>query len=334
MITNYSKRHAWSIGVAMLCRSRVAIWVLVMVASTCTFAAYGCGGSSATVMLARQVGREVLLLPILRGGAAGWCITVVSGDGCQIDRLKRGPILAEFWIVERGKSQAEGFAVTTSAVTAVEIRGSRPVSTRREPGLPQGLRALVVTARGAWAPEVKTPSLFGQPPHMAPSHLPRFIPLNRDGKPLPRDNEEGSLVNQPRRGKGWKPPASEPAGACELRTVELHRLVTNAGFVVTHATPVDDLFGRPFLSCASTSYSLQGWPIVASVLLDARHPGSRPARLPHMRVVAGSGDVFDALGSNGPMVARRIPGAWLVVSGGYGEARRQRLLKHLRAAVA
>ena len=324
---------------ASRCRSLGARCALVMVACAGVVVLSGCGSSSASVVVARWAGREVLLLPIVRGGAAGWCITVVPGGGCPVSRLKRGPILAEFWVSEGGRNHAEGFALTTSVVTAVAVHGSRPVATRRERGMPLGLREVAVKIHGTWAPEVETPPLFGKR-HMVPAHLPRFTPMDRGGMPLAQNDEEGSLVAHELAGKGWSPPAPEPTGACELHAAESHGLVTNAGFVITHPEPLNDLFGsatelfgRPFLSCASTSYSLKGWPIVASVLLDARDPGTSPAPLPHTRAVARSKDVFDALSSNGPIVARRVPGAWLVVSGGEGEAQRQMLLEHLRATV-
>jgi hypothetical protein len=305
----------------------------VVTACVCTFSMCGCGASSATVVATPWAGVEVLLLPILRGGTSGWCITVTPGGGCPISRLKHGPLIAEFWIGEGGKDHAEGFALTTSAVAAVTVNGSKPLMTHREPGLPQGLRAIAVKVHGVWAPEVETPSLFGRPPHKAPAGLPYFTPLDRAGKPLPQGGEEGPLVENELAGRSWSPPAPEPTGACQLRAAQLHGLVTNAGFVVTRAKPVDGPFGRPFLSCASASYSLEGWPMVGSVLLDARQPGSRPALLPGMRAVASSTGVFDALGSNGPMVARRVPGAWLVVSGGEGEAQRRMLLEHLHVSV-
>ncbi len=331
MTTNYRKR--WQRSLARFRRSRGAAWGAAMVAFASALAMCACGGSSATVVATQQEGVEVLLLPVLRGGAAGWCITVVAGGGCPISRLKHGPIVAEFWIVEGAKNHAKGFALTTSAVTAVTVDGSRPVATRHEPGLPQGMRATVVAIHGAWAPEVKVPSLFGRSPHEALARLPRFTPLDGAGKPLAQKNEEGPLVEHELAGRSWRPPAPEPTGACELRTVRLQGLVTNAGFVVMRAKAVNGLIGRPFLSCASTSYSLGGWPMVGSVLVDARRPGSRPGSLPGMRAVVGSTGVFDALGSNGPMMARRIPGAWLVVSGGDGEAQRRTLIDHLRATV-
>jgi hypothetical protein len=309
------------------------VWTAAMVACISVMAMVGCRESSATVVATRWTGVKVRLLPILRGGAAGWCIAVNPGGGCPISRLKRGPIVVEFWVGEGAQNHAEGFALTTSAVTRVTVSGGRPIATRRAPGLPQGLRAVAVKVRGAWAPEVETPSLFGRPPHLAPKGLPRFTPLDRTGKLLTQRNEEGPLVESELAGRSWSPPAPEPAGACGLRAGRLHGLVTNAGFVVTRARPVDSFFGRPFLACASASYSLDGWPMVGSVLLDARQPGIRPGWLPGMRPVAGPLGIFDALGSNGPMVARRVRGAWLVVSGGKGETQRRTLLEHLRATV-
>jgi hypothetical protein len=346
MTTNYRGCRR---SLMTFCGSHGVVWAATMVFCMCVLAMFGCGESSATVVATRWAGVEVMLMPILRGGATGWCITVIPGGGCPIFRLKRGPIVAEFWIGGTGvkpivtentipentepTDRAEGFALTTSAVAAVAVSGSRPIATRSEQGLPQGLRAVAVKVHGAWAPEVETPSLFGRPPHKAPKGLPRFTPLDGAGKPLAQNNEEGPFVEPELAGRSWSPPAPEPAGACGLRDAQLHGLVTNAGFVVTRAEPVSGLFGRPFLSCASASYSLKGWPLVGSVLLDARQPGTQPGSLPGMRAVTGSTGVFDALGSNGPMVARRVPGAWLVVSGGEGEAQRRTLLEHLRVSI-
>jgi hypothetical protein len=347
MITNSDK--GWRTSLSAFCRTRSAILVAIVAwACASTFVVCGCGESSAAIVTTRQSGLEVLLLPVLRGGAAGWCIAVAPGGGCPISRLKNGPIVAENWIAGGGvksigagnairantepSDRAEGFALTTSQVAAVAVDGSRPIATRRGPGLPQGLREVVVRVHGAWAPEVEKPSLFGRPPHMAPAGLPRFTPLRRAGAPLTQRSEEGPLAVHELAGRSWSPPAAEPAGACQLRTSQLHGLVMEAGFVVTRATPVSGLFGQPLLSCASESYTFKGWPMVASVLLDARQPGSQPGPLPRMRGVTGSAGVFYALGSNGPMVARRVTGGWLVVSGGDGEAQRLTLLGHARAA--
>jgi hypothetical protein len=330
MTTNY-ERYRQTLATASIRPGAVRMAAVMACASA--FAMCGCGESSATVTAIRQAGAEVRFVPVLTGGVAGWCITGAAGAGCPISRLMRGPIVAEFWIAEGARNRAEGFAVTTSEAAAVSVAGSRSITTRREPTLPLGLRAVAVKIQGAWAPEVETPSLFGRPPHRAPEGLPRFTSLDRAGKPLVQNREEGPFVTHEVAGRSWSRPAAEPAGACGLRSVPLRGLVANAGFVVTHATPSNGLLGRPFLSCVSTSYSLKGWPLVGSVLVDANRPGARPGLLPGMHPVVGYPRMFDALGSNGPMVARRVSGGWLVVSGGEGEAQRRTLLEHLHSTV-
>ncbi len=122
MTTNYKRCRR---SLATFCRSRGAAWAPAMIACASALVMCGCGESSATVMVTRQAGAEVLLLPVLRGGAAGWCITVAPGGGCPIFRLKRGPIVAEFWIGEGASNRAEGFALTTGAVAAVAVDGEQ-----------------------------------------------------------------------------------------------------------------------------------------------------------------------------------------------------------------
>lgn len=102
---------------------------------------------------------------------------------------------------------------------------------------------------------------------------------------------------------------------------------------MTRATHMADVIGRPFLSCASTSYSYEGWPLVAAILLDAGHPGSMPASLPAMTALPGHPGVFAAPVAEGQALARRIKGAWLAVAQGHNLAQRLMLLDHLSAFV-
>jgi hypothetical protein len=316
-------------------------------ASMSVFAIAGCGNASATVVATRQADTQVLLLPVLTGGSVGWCITVAVGGGCPVSRLKRGPIIAEYWTSAPGvraigaedsgppkrgaMNRADGFALTTSNVAAVAVDGSGSITTRREPGLPHGVRAVVLRVQGAWAPEVKVPSLFGRPPHEAPAGLPHLIPLDRTGARIPQQSEVGASAIQEIPGRSWKRPASAPRGPCQLRSAPLRDLVANAGFVSTRPKPVRGLIGRPFLSCASNSYSLEGWQLVASVLLDAGHPGSTPAPLPAMRPVSGHPGLVEAPVAEGQALARRIPGAWIVVARGKSLRQRLTVLEHLQA---
>ena len=53
---------------------------------------------------------------------------------------------------------------------------------------------------------------------------------------------------------------------------------------------------------------------MAAVLLDAERPGTDPPRLPAIQALAGHPGLFEAPSSEGRVVARRIPGAWLVAT--------------------
>jgi hypothetical protein len=318
-------------GLTRALRHWEATIVVVLYASAAVM--LGCGDSSARVVAKRISDVEVMMLPFLRGGMAGWCITMAAGGGCPVSVLKSGPIVAEWWLSPSGSKRAEGFALTKEDVAGVLVGDSRRIDTLRARSLPQDWRAVVVKIRGRWAPEVLTPSLFGRPPHKAPVRLPRFIPVNAAGEVVKGSNEHNSLAYATVAGKSWRRPSIPPGGPCELRSSDLVGLTAQAGFVISRATSVNDLIGDSFLSCASTTYSFDGWPLVSSVLMNARHPGVLPGRLPRMRMIIGFPGTFEALGSNGPMVARRISQAWLVVSGGRGLQQRLMVLQHLRASV-
>lgn len=322
----------------------------MILATLCALAISGCAGSSVRFSVAPQAVVPVEVLPVLADGTVGWCVTTIKvGGGCPVGRLKRGPIIAEQWFGTGGvrvtgpgnetatdgeaNVGAEGFALTTANVAAVAVNGRGAIVTRREPGLPSGLRAVVVKVHGAWAHEVKVPSLFGRPPHEAPAALPRFTPLDHADKPMEQKNEPGfsPIVEIP--GQRWKRPEKRPPRPCSIRSSGLRGLVAQGGFVVNRAKPVNGLIGRPFLSCATTSYSLGKAHLVAGVLLDADQPGTSPGSLPGMQRVGGSPGVFAALSSTGAIAARRVPKAWLVVGGGQDEQQRLTVLARLRATV-
>jgi len=89
------------------------------------------------------------------------------------------------------------------------------------------------------------------------------------------------------------------------------------------------LTGHAFLSCIDTEYHLHGWPLKATLLLDAAHPRTRAAALPDWKSGPGAPGFF----SEGGLTARRFANAWLVVKQGSGLAQRMRLLRHLSATV-
>jgi hypothetical protein len=288
-----------------------------------------CSCSGASTVTARN--DEVLLLPHLDAGWAGWCLVRLSSSegGCPVVRSNR-PILAETWSSGDSPSVTTGYAVTTSEVRSVSIDGSPPIPTRAETALPSELRTVVVEVRGG---------SFGESPP------PRFRPLNARREVIPQATQvirdqtqisEPLAVTVPTR--RVSNPAQATFGICRIAASRVAGLTMKGGSVVTRVGSYSGLVGQGFLSCASTSYDVSGWPMLAGVLVDASRPGTTPPALPGMRPLRGEPGIFQTAGSERPApegdwLARRVRGGWLVVSG--AEPRqRLTLLKHLRATVA
>ena len=266
----------------------------------------------------RAVRASVFVLPDITGGSVGWCITEAPGLGCVM-QVFRGPIVAEAWYGQSPPPRTEGFALTTSKVATVSVDGDLAIPTHREPQLPDGLRAVVVRA-----PRLRL-GLGLKKLH--------FTPFDQRGRPMMQATGEGVPASTIAQGRGWTKPQPEPPGICALASSHVVGLTTSAGFVVTRVGHFAHLIGQPFLSCASNSYSLDGWQLVGSVLINAANPGSTPAALPGMTPLPGHPGVFQALAAEGEMLAQRIPGAWLVVARGSGNEQRLRLLEHLHGTV-
>jgi hypothetical protein len=270
-------------------------------------------------------GGAVLLVPEVNAGVAGWCLSTPPEGGCARGR-SRPPVVAETW--SGGSTGATGYALTTSAVRSVSIDGGAVIATHEQSGLPDGLRGVSVEIAGL-DPERE--------------RLPRFTPLNAAGDVIPqaagRGNEisRGTLaVEVPVR--SVSDPARPQSGACRIIAEGLGQVTVQGGSVVTVVKTYSGLIGEGYISCASTSYTVDGWPLLASVLLDAAHPGTSPRPLPDMRPLKGHVGMFYAPGPEGSsfeggLVARRIPGAWLVVSRAKLQ-QRVSLLEHLHALVS
>jgi hypothetical protein len=108
------------------------------------------------------------------------------------------------------------------------------------------------------------------------------------------------------------------------------------GEVATRIRSYPQLIGHPLLACASITYiNHEENHLQAALLLNAVHPGAKPPDLPEMEPLAGHPGLFEAPGSGGEIVARRIPGAWLVVQevDEIGLTVPLEILKHLHARV-
>jgi hypothetical protein len=169
--------------------------------------------------------------------------------------------------------------------------------------------------------------------------FPHFIPLDSNGAVIPQSRDEIShrlLRSLPTRAVPH--PAMPSPGTCEI-DVKGHPmgLTANGGSVISEVHGFTGIAGSGFITCASTSYELSGWPLLASILISASHPGAAPPSLPGMKSVPGYPGIFSApgperAGSEGELYARRVRGAWLVV-GRAKSAQRLALLKDLRVTV-
>jgi hypothetical protein len=309
--------------------------VLVPVALVCTVAISACGsiGAAATARKpgngasASQVVRnfEVLLVPNLQASTAGWCLTaVVKGKGgCDVPQTWNGPVFAENCVISP-PADIEAYALTTSDVSAVSVDGGPHIPTRAEPSLMEGLRAVFVELHGPVASQTNKGS------------CPSFTPLDGQGRPIMHEIKPGPplQVTLPGR-REWQHPAHPQRGTCVLGVENLRGYVARWGNVATQIKASRGLIDHAVLSCVDAEYfSPEEASMDTAVLLDAAHPGSEPALLPGMRSLPGHHGIFEAPGSEGLLVGRRIPGAWLVVEeGGTGLQEPLLLLEHLHATV-
>jgi Kelch motif len=258
-------------------------------------------------------GGQVSLVPVLDAGEAGWCMQTVtrivtgssisSSRACPAPTTSTGPIFAEAC----GDSPEEGafvFVLTQSDVAAVSIDGGARIPTTTNATLPGGLRAASLQA-----PEYPLQLRFS-------THCPGVTPFEAHGTAIPTRSTPGVPLASRLPRATWAHPQNPPRGVCRLDTSQL-RLGTVAweGAVATAITPVHRLLGRALVSCADTVHIHKvGEYVTTAALLNASRPGSAPPPLPDMTPLAGHPGIFRAASSDGPVLARRIPGAWVLAT--------------------
>lgn len=292
--------------------------VLLGLAAAVSLAATACAvGGSLTAVAQHEV---ILLVPPVQAGGAGWCLVTLSDaeqhGGCAGVRA-RYPIIAQTLHTNNPPAEAGGVLLTAPQVAAVSIGGSAPLATQAEPVLPAGLRVL------KWRIAGERPTSQGFPPSITPRAT--------DGAAIPQAPRRGRALITFLPTENLNGPLTPRHGACSIEATPLPALSVKGSSVIRKLTAYEGLIGDALMECATTEYVLAHSPILASVLVAAAHPGAKPAALPDMSSVAGHAGTFAAPGQEGPQVARRIQGGWLIVSKGAGKAQRLLLLEHLRA---
>jgi hypothetical protein len=270
---------------------------------------------------------KLRVAPALEAGALGWeYIETEAGGGkssaCCSALTHPAQLLGASKDLGRGSGPWwTGTVITAPAVAAVSVEGRAPVPTRSG-GLPYGMRYAAVAVKSAGV----TPVAFN-------ARGQRVVAAGFEA--LPKRHEfEGPYAPH-----AWTAPAPPPAASCELSVSGLSGLSPVGGDVVLRVKGYRMFESRAFQSCADTYYTLDSSTLEAAVLLDAEHPGVTPAALPYLTPAPGAAGVFDApggfirggRGGSNNLTAERLPGAWLVVTGGSGSAQQLELLRRLHA---
>jgi hypothetical protein len=287
------------------------VWALAILVAASLLGLVACATSDQASVTDREVSQivranEVLLAPLLQGGTAGWCLrdVVAPTSRCDIPEVSDGAIFAE-GCNARSRTNVEAFALTPAGTDAVSVAGGPPVRTRRELSLATDLRS-------AWV-ELH----YQKPPTLAA--CPKFTPTSPIIAGDTHHEPLGVLSSSAVQWRRTNRPGTIrlPRGACEIGPADLPGFQAQSGAVVKRLRPARGLFGEAFASCASEIYlSATHASLAVAILTDAARPGSIPGPLPGMRPIADRSGTFEADGPGGELVARRLPGAWLVVQEG------------------
>ncbi len=256
---------------------------------------------------------NIRLVPSFTVGYVGWCIVPeegrrTGGSACGGPPFSSSPFLEEFGWGSPPSHHETMIDVTTPQVAAIRLDG-RVVQTVALPGLPYGLRAARIV--------VPFEALQHREDGMS-------VAIDAAGQPIapgPAGYERRAPVGS------WRYPGRPAHGVCGLHASGAPEFSVRGGEVLTalRALP-GEIVGHAFLPCVETEFRFQNVPVDAEVLLDATHPGTRPAPLPDWRPVAGAPGFF-AEGAGA--TATRYANTWLLARQGSSLAERIRLLRHL-----
>jgi hypothetical protein len=274
--------------------------------------------------------------PDLAAGHADWCITLLDvGTGASVLPTPSncvapsgGPLVGRGGVatISTGTGTVEGwllYAIVDKRVAALQAPDGTRILPISSPQLPADWRAAV-------AIQTK-PSRPTNPPTVE-----ALFPLNAQGRRL--RTSVGKAVVLPTQ---MVNPNDPPTTGCRIdKSLPNVRLLEARAL---RAPAPQSLPVTPgFLSCYSLTFDLDGQASTAALLLDSRHPGSRPAALPGTRRMRGQPGLLvgSAAGTghavNRPddgLFAERVKDGWLVIQSSAPTVAVVAVLKHLTAHV-
>ena len=209
-----------------------------------------------------------------------------------------------------------GLVITSASVAAVSVNGGPAIPTVPAVAAPYGFRSILYEVQGVALSELTVARKVKTPARLRTV----LSALSSSGTPItstPPLNLVTPFVPVLET-REWVAPAPPAQGVCQMTARPFRGLTASSGSVVSDLRPVVGLIGRPFITCVATRYtyrysSTDESSLQAYMVLDAGDPGIAPAPLPGMTPVAGHPGVEQSRLEGLALVARRVPGAWLLL---------------------
>jgi hypothetical protein len=306
-----------------------ALWVGVTLAISASAAAaiavlvdHASAPLSGTVPSLHVLHYNVPVTPDLEAGEAGWCSdprfsipgshSPDSGGGTCSPAYRPGsPIVlagaepvsnaddllrSSHTPVTARQGQTNLFwAIVTSDVAAVRLGPGHVVTARDDGRLAVGWKAVIAFVSGQVDP----------------------VALDTAGRTIP--TPRGSVAQLARASsRPVKPGGDTASSQCAIHTPHLPSVTASWGVFATRVPTLgSSVTANVLFSCARTWYSIKGSTEApsAAVLLSAQNPHAPAPALPGLRSTARPGTFIEDGGAAGPLLARRVGRAWLVVQG-------------------
>ncbi|HEV3072157.1 MAG TPA: hypothetical protein VGY76_12120 [Solirubrobacteraceae bacterium] len=274
-----------------------------------------------TVPSLRILRYDVPLTPDLEAGHAGWCsfprfsITRIrmpdSGGGtCSPAYTPGSPILlaggepiSNYRDLLRSShtplTPAQGnvnlfWAIVTQKVAAIRLRPGLVVAATRDPRLQPGWKAVITFVSGQIDP----------------------VALDSAGREIHAPSAPAQLTRTSTR--AYNPRVDATSTPCSIHVSPLPWVTAAWQVLATHAPALGSTVEPNVLfSCARSWYSIKGSSVAvsAAILLGARRPHRAAPNLPGLTATSHSGIFTEDGGASGPILAKRVGHAWLVVQG-------------------
>lgn len=186
------------------------------------------------------------------------------------------------------------WAIVTPRVAAIRLRPGYVVTATRNDRLGLGRKAVVAFVSGRIDP----------------------VALDGAGRVIHQTGSVAQLTRVPTR--AYEPNSRAVSAPCSIHAPRLPYVTASWGVIATRVPTLGSAVEANVLfSCARSWYSIKGSAAApsAAILLSARHPREVAPTPPGLKPTARAGIFTEDGGAGGPILARRVGRAWLLVQG-------------------